>query len=265
MTADLGDHSLPPDLAEVARRELNETPAARTECLIQFRRRLTRNALCYGMCSDDGGEEDGYYSAESSASSEEGVPDDRFLLRFLRSKKFDVQRSYAMYKNYHQFFRDHPELSLGLDDIEKIRHVWDAGVVGGLKERDAHGRGVLLTFPGRWDPALHSLEDVLRALVLQLEFMIASEETQVRGFVLVADFTDFSLYQMRSLKPWYFQTMSTLMQVYTTNGESLPFAAVAMACRSNVRVDHSSSCSSAQSEACRNNTAPEKITKLPTT
>ena len=51
MTADLGD-SLPPDLAEVAQRELNETPAARTECLIQFRRRFTRTALCYETCSD---------------------------------------------------------------------------------------------------------------------------------------------------------------------------------------------------------------------
>lgn len=212
MAADLGDHSLPPDLAEVARRELNETPAARTECLIQFRRRLTRNALCYGTSSDGEG---GCDSAGSSASSDDNlsVPDDRFLLRFLRSKKFDVQRSYDTYRNYIQFFRDHPEISVDLEDFEKIRHVWEAGVVGGLRERDERGRGVLVTFPGRWDPARHSLEDVLLALILQLEFMIASEETQIHGFVLVADFTNVSLYQMRSLKTCYFQAMSTLMQV----------------------------------------------------
>ena len=217
MAADPGDSSLPPSLAEVARRELNETPAARTECLIQFRRRLSRNALC---CSDSRGSDSSAAESSACSSDEEGhdpsIPDDGFLLRFLRSKKFDVQRSYAMYENYLQFFRDHPEVSAGLAGsagAETVRHVWDAGVVGGLRERDSRGRGVLVMFPGRWEPSRHPLEDVLRALVLQLEFMIASEETQVHGFVLVADFTGFSFYQMRSLKPWYFQTMSTLLQV----------------------------------------------------
>lgn len=210
------DYSLPPSLAEVARRELNETPAARTECLIQFRRRLSRNAILYRTSN---GSEDDDSSPEYSGSSEvnDDVPDDAILLRFLRSKKFDVQRSCAMYENYIQFFRDHPQLSSVLRESptasEAVRHVWEAGVVGGLRERDARGRSVLVTFPGRWNPAKHSLEDVLLALVLQLEFMITSEETQVRGFVLVADFTDFSLHQMRSLKPWYIQTLSTLMQV----------------------------------------------------
>ena len=213
MAADPGDRcSLSPGLAEVARRELNETPAARTECLIQLRRKLSRydrDSLRYGNDEESG-------SAESCTSEGDArIPDDAFLLRFLRSRKFNVQRSLATYQNYLQFFRDHPEISCGLEEDagSRVRHVWDAGVIGGLKERDLHGRAVLVTFPGRWDPSRHSLWDVLLALVLQLEYMIASEETQVRGFVMLADFAEFSLYQMRSLKPWYFQTMSTLMQV----------------------------------------------------
>lgn len=212
MAADFSGYSLPPHLAEVARRELNETPAARTECLKQLRRRLRMRQASFAS------ENQISYEEQSTAATDEGtddvwIPDDRFLLRFLRSKKFDVQRSYAVYENYQQFFREHPEIATGLDP-KSVRHVWDAGIVGGLKERDLQGRSVIVTFPGRWDPALHALEDVLRALVLQLEYMITSEETQVNGFVLVADFTGFSLYHVRCLKPWYFQTMSTLMQVY---------------------------------------------------
>lgn len=196
--------ALPPNLAEVARRELNETPAARTECLIQLRRRLLRHY-----------EEQNLVEADDETKEEAvdaSIPDDRFLLRFLRSKKFNVQRSYAMFENYRQFFRDHPEIAAGLNP-KAVRHVWDEGVLGGLKQRDLRGRSVIVTFPGRWDPASHALEDVLRALILQLEYMIMSEETQVKGFVLLADFTDFSFHQMSSLKPWYIQTMATLMQV----------------------------------------------------
>lgn len=204
MAADL---ALPPNLAEVARRELNETPAARTECLFQLRQRLQLSKH-YSEEQNIVEEDDGTKEEAVDAS----IPDDRFLLRFLRSKKFNVQRSYAMYKNYRLFFRDHPEIAAGLNP-KAVRHVWDEGVLGGLKQRDLRGRSVIVTFPGRWDPASHALEDVLRALVLQLEYMIMSEETQVKGFVLLADFTDFSFHQMRSLKPWYIQTMATLMQV----------------------------------------------------
>ena len=220
MALDLSGYSLPPRLAEVARRELNETPAARNECLIQLRRRLRRlsqsstdNPICYNGESEVDGEgeeeEEEEEYEENQDNSDASIPDDRFLLRFLRSKKFDVQRSYAMYERYREFLREHPADL----DPQAVRHVWDAGVIGGLRERDIRGRSVIVAFPGRWDPAAHALEDVLRAMLLQLEYMIESEETQVRGIVLVADFTGFSLYQMRCLKPWYFQTMATLMQV----------------------------------------------------
>lgn len=207
MAADISGYSLPLHLAEVARRELNETPTARTECLTQLRRRLSQK-LIYESSNVDK-----VSQTELCKEDETIIPDSRFLLRFLRSKKFDVQRSYAMYENYINFFRDHPDIVCGLDP-KAVRHVWDAGVVGGLKMRDIRGRSVLVTFPGRWDPATHALEDILRALVLQMECMIASEETQIKGFVLIADFTNFSLYQMRSLKSWYFQTISMFIQVY---------------------------------------------------
>ena len=225
MAADPSEHpQLSPALAEVARQELNETPAARTECLFQLRSKLARRNNNNNDINDSGAHEsygDGKEESAADSASHEGtgakaassIPDDAFLLRFLRSRKFDVRRSLATYDNYLRFFGENPGISAGLADPAAVRHVWEAGVLGGLAERDARGRSVLVAFPGRWDPGRHSLEDLLCALVLQLEFMIASEETQVRGFVLVADFANFSLYQMRALKPWYFQTMSNLMQV----------------------------------------------------
>lgn len=209
MAVDLsGSYSLPPHLAEVARRELNETPATRAECLRQLRRRLRRQSLDSETYSEEGESEE----EESYGRDGVEIPDDRFLLRFLRSKKFDVRRSQVMYERYRQFFCDNPAMAAGLNP-HAVRHVWDAGVLGGLRDRDKRGRSVMVAFPGRWDPAAHTLEDVLRAMILQLEHMIQSEDTQVNGIVLVADFTNFSFYHVRCLKPWYFQTMATLVQV----------------------------------------------------
>lgn len=223
MAVDLsGSYSLPPHLAEVARLELNETPSTRAECLRQLRQRLRRRSLDSETYSD---EDEAEESEEGESYDREGVeiPDDRFLLRFLRSKKFDVRRSQAMYERYRRFFCDNPAVATGLNP-HAVRHVWDAGVLGGLRDRDRRGRSVMVAFPGRWDPAAHSLEDVLRAMILQLEHMILSEETQVNGIVLVADFTNFSFYHVRCLKPWYFQTMATLVQVRDGYYSCMPHA-----------------------------------------
>jgi len=190
MSLDLKEHSLPPELAATALRELNETPTMRREGLRELRRRV----------------------AETEDADDTLVADSAFLLRFLRCKKFDVNRSFSVYQGYCRFRRDNADMLEDLDP-HSVRHVWDGGVIGALSARDKKGRSVMVGFPGRWEPCEHGLEDVLRALVLQLEHLIVSEETQVNGIVLIADFKNFSLYQARCLRPWYFQMMTSLVQV----------------------------------------------------
>lgn len=192
MSSDLKSISsccLSPELAALAARELNETPSARRQALAEMRRRLSESRRFSGAELSDG-----------------------FLLRFLRCKKFDVARSVTVYERYHSFREENQKLFTDLC-AEGVQHVWEAGVVGGLPSRDRKGRAVMVSFPGRWDPEQHSLEEVLKALVLQLEHLIRSEETQVTGIVLLADFRDFSLYHARSIRPWYFQLMTSLVQV----------------------------------------------------
>lgn len=192
------DYSLPPELAATALRELGESPATRRDSLRELRRRLSQ--------------------PDASSSTSEAVDagervDDAFLLRFLRCKKFDVHRSLKVYEGYRSFRRDNGELLSDDREPQAVSHVWDSGLLGGLSCRDRKGRSVMLSFPGRWCPSEQSLEEVLRALVLQLEYLIESDETQVNGIVLIADFRDFSFYQARCLKPWYFQLMASLVQV----------------------------------------------------
>ena len=180
----MDEFSLPPDLAAIALRELSESPKSRRLALRELRKKI-----------------------------QELVVEDAVLLRFLRCKKFDVRRSLSVYQGYQRFRAEHSELFDGLEP-QSVQHVWESGVVGALKSRDKEGRSVMVGFPGRWDPVEHSLEDVLKALVLQLEHLIESEETQIKGIVLIADFKAFSFYQARCLRPWYFQRMASLVQVY---------------------------------------------------
>ena len=183
----------------------------RAECLRQLRRRLQEQSkTSFDTSCDDEEDTDGE-EGEQRRRDRVGLPDDRFLLRFLRSKKFDVRRSHDMYECYRQFYSNNPAMETELDP-RAVRHVWDSAVLGGLKGRDRRGRSVLVAFPGRWNPATHALEDILRAMLMQLEYLIMSEETQVNGIVLVADFKDFSLHHVRCLKSWYFQTVATLVQ-----------------------------------------------------
>lgn len=204
MTA-LKEYTLPPELAAVAQRELSETPSTRRASLTEMRRKISEAGL------DADGSTCTCGTAERATDQ---VQDDAFLLRFLRCKKFNVSRSFSVYEAYHHFRRDNTQLLAGDSlDPQAVRHVWEAGVIGGLKSRDKKGRSVMVGFPGRWDPSAHSLEDVLRALVLQLEHLVESEETQINGIVLIADFAGFSLSQAKSLRPWYFQMMTSLVQV----------------------------------------------------
>ncbi len=189
------DYSLPPELAATALRELGESPAARRDSLRELRQRIF--------------EPDS--STTDTVDASERL-DDAFLLRFLRCKKFDVHKSQKVYEGYAAFRQTNGEL---VDDVrpQAVQHVWESGVLGGLRSRDRRGRSVIISFAGRWRPDEQSEEEVLRAFVLQLEHLIESDETQVNGIVLIADFAEFSFYQTRCLKPWYFHLMISLVQV----------------------------------------------------
>lgn len=184
--------SLSPELAAVAARELNETPAIRRTAMAEIKQQLT----------SEGGEKE-------QSSTNEGL-----LLKCLRCKKFDVQRAVSVYQGYRSFRDNYPDIFTNLT-CSSVRHVWDSGLLGALETRDRHGRAVMISFPGQWDPETQQLEDILKSMVLQLEYLIESPETQVNGIVLIADFKDFTLYQARCIRPWFFQMMSSLVQVST--------------------------------------------------
>ena len=118
--------------------------------------------------------------------------DDEFLLRFLRARKFDKDRAFNLLVNYCRFHRRHRNFFKSLR-ASCLRPVFEDGLPMVMPERDHLGRSVVILFPGNWNTNLYTFEDILRALLLTMEYLIESERTQICGVVFVVDFTGWRL------------------------------------------------------------------------
>ena len=153
--------SLSGETLEKARRELNEDPATRMEVISQLREKIAS------------------WEAEPE---EEGVQfsrrDDRFLLCFLRARKFDVERALQLYVNYH-LHRERNAGLLGDFQPHSSEGVLRGGIISVLEARSRDGSRVLMLNGGRWDMEATPIEEPLRALLLVLDRLVEEEETQV--------------------------------------------------------------------------------------
>lgn len=161
-----------------ARRELREDPEQRPEAIEELRRRI----LAY----------------EADPQSEPfpfGRSDDRFLLRFLRARKFDTDRALQLFLNYWRFRHKHSEL-LGDLHPRAVQHVLHSGVVAVLQPRMKDGSKAICIFPARYDITQTPLVDVLKTLLLVLEKLIDDEETQVHGVTFLDNMEGLGLYHV---------------------------------------------------------------------
>jgi retinaldehyde-binding protein 1 len=75
----------------------------------------------------------------------------------------------------------------------------------------------LLYFVGNWDVNQISLEDVYRTVVFCFQRMVSEIETQSNGVVIILDFQDFALHQIRHFTPSFVKKVANLVQVEHNN------------------------------------------------
>lgn len=168
---------------EVAANELKEDEKTREQCLAHLREWIRQNRDIDGC-----------------------ILDDRFLLRFLRSKKFSLHMAQQMVLKYLNLRKCFSHIFYNLDwkDEKFVRLLID-GYVFPSPFRDKNGRRVVLTvlskcvscdrwqiinahpFVEKFDASLFTSTDMARAHVITYETMIEDEETQIFGFNHVAD------------------------------------------------------------------------------
>ena len=174
--------SLAGDSLEKARLELNEDPQRRVENIQELRERIC--------------------AWKPSKTEEKSLvlsnTDNRFLLMFLRARKFSLEKAFQLYINYHLFRHKHSAMLSDLN-FKSLEHVLNTKVIKVLDGRFTDGSKAICVTPANWDSENIPFVDNFRATLLILDKLVQDEETQVHGFSVIYDFTGSSLMSMLSV------------------------------------------------------------------
>ena len=89
--------------------------------------------------------------AELSAAVVFTRKDDRFLLRFLRARKFNIERALKLYLNYYKYRHKYAHL-LGELTVDSVEHVLKRDFFALLDSPMNTGSKILVVFPSRYIP-----------------------------------------------------------------------------------------------------------------
>lgn len=137
--------------------------------------------------------------------------EDAFLLRFLRARKFNLEKALKQLKRYYEMRQSHDELFQNLHP-KALQSALEHKLQIVLGRRDSQGRHIFIFRAGEWNPDKISLDDVFRCNYLVLEEMTSAIETQVHGVIAIVDFSGFSFYQARQFTPKHAQRMVQVIQ-----------------------------------------------------
>lgn len=177
---------LPAHLVEKARKELNEDPKTRMQSIEDLRQKT------------------------NSRPDLRIEKSDKDLIKFLRARKFDLDRAFDLMVDYYECKQNLTEL-FGSYSPSREMKTFESGFNVTFPERDQEGRKVFVFRPGFWDPAERQLIDNLRANLIAIEILLDEEETQISGIVIIADFREFGFSQAKAMQPSVFQTYGRVL------------------------------------------------------
>ncbi len=169
--------SLSGDTLKKAQKELFEDPDKRLEVISQLRDSIEQ----WTPTVDDQYEQNLIFARK----------EDKFLLRFLRAKKFDVDRSLKLYVNYYKYRSKYAHI-LGEMSVSSAEGLLSGGGLCVLPPRN--GPRVIIIRVDCFDFDNIVPGDLLKSLLLVFDRILdIDEEAQVHGFVVVEDLSGFSL------------------------------------------------------------------------
>ncbi|KFB35896.1 AGAP007355-PA-like protein [Anopheles sinensis] len=114
--------------------------------------------------------------------------DDRFLLRFLRVKKFSVPRACEMLEKYLTVRQTHPRWFTRLDpDAPELADVLDACCLTPIGRDPTTGRIVILGVVRNFDAQRYNSDMMIRLNMLVAESLLDEEPNQIAGFTHIFD------------------------------------------------------------------------------
>ncbi|XP_002739961.1 alpha-tocopherol transfer protein-like [Saccoglossus kowalevskii] len=164
-------------MQEKAKRELNEDPSTRNAKIDELRARFKKERPEIKL-----------------------PPEDAFLVRFLRCKKFDVDRAFKMLVHYYEVRRKYPELYSNYRP-SAYRQIYEQEIEAMLPAKDKSGRAVIVFSISKWDPDRYDPDLITAAILIVMEKIIEDEEVQVNGVVFVGDYEGLTMRHILKMGP----------------------------------------------------------------
>ncbi|CAH1733130.1 unnamed protein product [Aphis gossypii] len=137
--------------------------------------------------------------------------DDAFMLKFLRARKFKVNKAFKLIQNYFEAKEKNPKL-FDLTIPSNYIFFLECGAVFMLPHRDQHGREIYVFRMEKVVSGM-SIEDVFKINLMILEVISEHPDTQLAGIVAIADFTGFKwLKHYQYLSPYYAKKSAEVVQ-----------------------------------------------------
>ncbi|XP_029835424.3 alpha-tocopherol transfer protein-like isoform X1 [Ixodes scapularis] len=153
------------DLETIAKRELGETPQVKEDAVAQLRALLSEDPVLHCPLDED------------------------FLVKFLRSRKFHVRETLDVIRRYFRVRQEYTDL---FDNLLPSRILYDATLHQNQlltvpKQRDSLGRLIVIFKLGAWNPAVCSLNEFFRLVLVGTDCNLMDPTNQITGIVGVVD------------------------------------------------------------------------------
>ncbi|XP_067141837.1 alpha-tocopherol transfer protein-like [Centruroides vittatus] len=144
------------------------------------------------------------------------VMDDIFLLGFLRARKFDIESSVQLLKNYYNMRVNNPQFFKNLSP-SKLEHVLNMNVMQFLPKPDQFGSYIYVSKLCNWDTSVASATELLRVLMLYMDLQLTLHRTQEKKIVCIIDAGGLSLSHFYHFSPKviYWLVMLIAKESYT--------------------------------------------------
>lgn len=167
---------LTPELAEEARKKLNETEEVKEKALAEFRK-LIANEKNFE------------------------VPDnEQLLMAFLRSRKFNVKKAFKLSQNFWNFRRENRRMYEFIDLGSAVSLI-HRNFLGFLHYRDMNGCSVFILKVSLWNTEIDTFEDIFKVVSGILIYSLEYDATQIAGFRAIIDLRGLNWNHIKQLTP----------------------------------------------------------------
>jgi len=118
--------------------------------------------------------------------------DDLFIIRFLRARKYDMERAVELTYNFHKFAKDHADRPQHAT-LEEARPIIEAGAGGIFPCKSKSGASIILVKASNLNPDTMTLRMLQYGFVYLWGQLLEDEATQICGALMIQDLSGFSL------------------------------------------------------------------------